>query len=59
MEMKTSLPRLSEVFAKDGPRLDELLNDLLVKMLLLSIVVEYLRSSGSLDKETDLEQPAS
>jgi len=57
MKMKTLLPRLSEEFSKDGPRLEDLLNDPLVRTLLLPIVVDYLRSREPQDKEIALEQP--
>ncbi len=58
MKMKTPLPKLSEESSKDGPKLDELLlNDPLVRTLLLPILVDYLRSGEKPDKETDVERP--
>jgi len=57
MKMKTPLPKLSEEFSKDGPRLEDLLNDPLVRTLLLPILIDYLRSRKKPDKESDLEQP--
>jgi hypothetical protein len=58
MEMKTPLLKISEQFDKDGPKLDELLKDPVVRMLLVGIVVDYLKSKEPQDKEIDLVQPA-